>query len=107
MGYYGPDHVGRLRLIGQLQTRGYSLAAIKDLVDTWPEGRTLTDVERGGDHPPAVASDSVFAALFHPLAAASSFEWDSAFVMRDVPCRWRLSRATVPVRPRRRLVGAS
>jgi DNA-binding transcriptional MerR regulator len=35
VGYYGPDHLARLRLIAQLQDRGYSLAAIKDLVDTW------------------------------------------------------------------------
>lgn len=42
--YYGPDHLARLRLIGQLQDRGYSLAAIKDLVDTWQDGRTLADV---------------------------------------------------------------
>src|SRR6476619_1165833 len=31
-GYYGPDHVARLRLIQELQGNGYNLAAIKDLV---------------------------------------------------------------------------
>lgn len=44
VGYYGPDHLARLRLISQLQARGYSLAAIKDLVDTWQSGRSLPDV---------------------------------------------------------------
>jgi DNA-binding transcriptional MerR regulator len=32
-GYYGPDHVARLRLIQELQGNGYNLAAIKDLVN--------------------------------------------------------------------------
>ena len=32
-GYYGPDHVARLRLIQELQGNGYNLAAIKDLLD--------------------------------------------------------------------------
>ena len=31
-GYYGPEHVARLRLIQELQANGYNLAAIKDLV---------------------------------------------------------------------------
>jgi DNA-binding transcriptional MerR regulator len=31
-GYYGTDHVARLRLIQELQGNGYNLAAIKDLV---------------------------------------------------------------------------
>ena len=32
-GYYGPEHVARLRLIQELQGNGYNLAAIKDLVE--------------------------------------------------------------------------
>jgi DNA-binding transcriptional MerR regulator len=44
VGYYGPAHRARLELIASLQERGYSLAAIKDLVDTWQEGRSLTQV---------------------------------------------------------------
>lgn len=32
-GYYGPDHIARLRLIQELQGNGYNLAAIKDLVE--------------------------------------------------------------------------
>ena len=32
-GYYGPEHVARLRLIQELQGTGYNLAAIKDLVE--------------------------------------------------------------------------
>src|SRR5215207_7203007 len=31
-GYYGPEHLARLRLVRELQGNGYNLAAIKDLV---------------------------------------------------------------------------
>lgn len=41
VGYYDQDHRDRLRLIEQLQERGYSLAAIKDLIDRWQEGGSL------------------------------------------------------------------
>jgi DNA-binding transcriptional MerR regulator len=38
--YYGPDHVERLRIIGELQDRGLRLDTIRD---------ALTQVEQGGD----------------------------------------------------------
>jgi DNA-binding transcriptional MerR regulator len=44
VGYYGPDHEERLRLIAELQERGFSLAGIKELVDGWAEGRSLDEV---------------------------------------------------------------
>jgi DNA-binding transcriptional MerR regulator len=44
MAFYGPGHLARMRLIGQLQQRGFSLAAIKELVDGWEAGRDLADV---------------------------------------------------------------
>jgi DNA-binding transcriptional MerR regulator len=44
MAYYGPGHLARMRLIGQLQDRGFSLAAVKELVDSWEAGRDLGDV---------------------------------------------------------------
>jgi DNA-binding transcriptional MerR regulator len=36
---YGPAHQARLALIAQLQGRGFSLAAIKDLLDAWEAGQ--------------------------------------------------------------------
>jgi DNA-binding transcriptional MerR regulator len=42
--YYGDEHVDRLRMLIALQERGFSLAAIKELLDSWHEGRTLDDV---------------------------------------------------------------
>jgi len=44
IGYYGPGHLARLRLIGQLQQEGFSLASIKRLTDAWENGRGLDDV---------------------------------------------------------------
>jgi DNA-binding transcriptional MerR regulator len=44
IGYFDDGHVARLRLIGELRERGFSLAAIKDLVDTWESGHDLDEV---------------------------------------------------------------
>ena len=48
-GYYGDHHVARLATIGELQERGYSLAAIGSLIATWEAGGTLSDVLGFGD----------------------------------------------------------
>jgi DNA-binding transcriptional MerR regulator len=44
IGYYGPGHLARLRLIAQLQEQGFSLASIKRLTEAWESGRGLDDV---------------------------------------------------------------
>jgi DNA-binding transcriptional MerR regulator len=44
IGYYGPGHLARLRLIAQLQEEGFSLAGIKRLTEAWENGRGLDDV---------------------------------------------------------------
>jgi DNA-binding transcriptional MerR regulator len=44
VGVYGAAHLGRLRLIGRLQQRGYSLAGIKDLLTSWRDGADLGEV---------------------------------------------------------------
>lgn len=44
VGYYGPGHLDRLRLIAELQARGFSLASIKELADGLERGRSLDDV---------------------------------------------------------------
>ncbi|MDE0232550.1 MAG: MerR family transcriptional regulator [bacterium] len=41
VGYYDAAHRDRLRLIAHLQERGFSLAAIKESLDYWNEGRSL------------------------------------------------------------------
>jgi DNA-binding transcriptional MerR regulator len=42
-GWYDESHLARLRVIASLQERGFSLAAIKELLDGWSQG---ADVER-------------------------------------------------------------
>jgi DNA-binding transcriptional MerR regulator len=44
VGYYDRAHLARLNYIDRLQERGFSLAAIRDLLAAWDEGKTLTDV---------------------------------------------------------------
>src|SRR5688572_24251545 len=44
VGYYGEEHLVRLRLVARLQERGYSLAAIDDLVHAWSEQKSLADL---------------------------------------------------------------
>ncbi|MGH1492040.1 MAG: MerR family transcriptional regulator [Acidimicrobiales bacterium] len=41
VGYYAPGHQDRLRLIAHLQERGFSLAAIKEALDSWNAGHSL------------------------------------------------------------------
>jgi DNA-binding transcriptional MerR regulator len=44
VGHYSGDHLVRLAYIDRLQERGFSLAAIRDLLQGWDEGRSLTEV---------------------------------------------------------------
>jgi DNA-binding transcriptional MerR regulator len=44
VGYYDEGHLGRLRLIAQLQQQGFSLAGIAELLRAWEQGRSLADL---------------------------------------------------------------
>jgi len=44
VGYYGPTHLVRMRLISQLQDDGFSLAGIGRLLKAWQEGRALDEL---------------------------------------------------------------
>jgi DNA-binding transcriptional MerR regulator len=44
VGYYGPTHLVRMRLISQLQADGFSLAGIGHLLTAWQEGRALDEL---------------------------------------------------------------
>jgi DNA-binding transcriptional MerR regulator len=44
VGYYDEGHLGRLRLIAQMQEQGFSLAGIAELLKAWEEGRSLADL---------------------------------------------------------------
>jgi DNA-binding transcriptional MerR regulator len=43
-GYYGEEHLHRLTLIDELQTRGFSLEAIRQTLDIWSRGGDLGDL---------------------------------------------------------------
>jgi len=43
-GEYGAEHLVRLEAILRLQARGFSLAAIRELLAAWEAGATLEDV---------------------------------------------------------------
>ena len=57
VGFYGAAHVERLAAIGRLQDRGYSLAAMRDLFDSWARGRPLTQIIGGPLAHPQVPVD--------------------------------------------------
>lgn len=43
-GIYSDVHLARLRIIGQLLNRGFTLANIRDLLTAWEQGRDLNDI---------------------------------------------------------------
>jgi DNA-binding transcriptional MerR regulator len=69
VGFYSPAHLARLRVIARLQERGYSLSAIKELLDGWSEGVSLSDLlgleqELTVGNEPVEITGADFAALF-------------------------------------------
>lgn len=44
IGYYNEGHLARLQLISSMQERGFSLAAIAELLSAWEQGRGLREV---------------------------------------------------------------
>jgi DNA-binding transcriptional MerR regulator len=44
VGYYEEGHLARLRVIAKLQARGFSLAAVGELLQAWEHGKGLSDV---------------------------------------------------------------
>jgi DNA-binding transcriptional MerR regulator len=70
VGWYSPSHLARLRLIGDLQERGFSLAAIRELVDGMVEGQSLASVlglDRTGTPAAAVPQTLTMAELMAEL----------------------------------------
>src|SRR5690349_9579612 len=83
VGYYSAAHLSRLRVIARLQERGFSLAAIKDLLDGFTRGASLAAVigaekELSALGEPAELAPEDFAALF------PDGELDFAVVQRAV-----------------------
>ncbi|RJG10629.1 MerR family transcriptional regulator [Pseudomonas cavernicola] len=44
VGIYSAEHLARLKLIGELLERGYSIASIRELLEAWQQGQGLAQV---------------------------------------------------------------
>ncbi|HEX6859069.1 MAG TPA: MerR family transcriptional regulator [Caulobacteraceae bacterium] len=44
VGLYGPAHLARLKIIGSMLARGYTLANVAELVEAWEQGHNVADV---------------------------------------------------------------
>lgn len=75
VGWYSEAHLARLRLIGEMLTRGYTLANIGELIGGWIRGQDLQDVlgleaaliAPWGDNRSSVYSRAELRDLFAPL----------------------------------------
>ncbi len=63
VGLYGAEHLDRIRAIQRLQSRGFSLAGIKELFDAHARGQTLEAVLGLDPSLLAALSDAVVARL--------------------------------------------
>lgn len=69
-GYYGPEHVGRLRLIAELQGEGFNLTAIQRVLERVPPGAATStfefglEVRSGWDEEPQVITREQLAERF-------------------------------------------
>jgi len=85
VGYYDAGHLARLRLIGQLQERGFSLAGIKALLDGMDRGQSLQAVLGVDGGPSTWAPEPPEAMTLAQLAGhLPHVELDAAFVQRNV-----------------------
>jgi len=71
VGYYGAGHWDRLRLIAHLQERGFSLAAIKESLDSWNAGRSLDHLLGVSDIAPTLGREPL---RLSPADLAQRFE---------------------------------
>ncbi|HEX6866855.1 MAG TPA: MerR family transcriptional regulator [Caulobacteraceae bacterium] len=44
VGLYGPAHLARLKIIGSMLARGYTLANVAELVEAWEQGQNVGEV---------------------------------------------------------------
>ena len=72
MGYYNTEHRDRFRPIAHLQERGFSLAAIKETLDHWTEGRSLAHLLGVSQFAPSLERKSV---SLSPEEFAGRFAW--------------------------------
>jgi DNA-binding transcriptional MerR regulator len=81
---YGPVHRGRLELIARLQSRGFSLAAIRDLLDAWEAGHDVGQLLGVGALVPGLARRPVQLPIADLLARFAGAPLTQADVQRAV-----------------------
>ncbi|GAB3658398.1 MerR family transcriptional regulator [Actinocorallia lasiicapitis] len=82
VGLYDEAHLARLRLIGQMLERGYTLSNISDLIGAWEAGRDVGDVlgleqvltSPWSDEIPGWATIDELIATFGPEATSAEIE---------------------------------
>lgn len=85
VGWYTPAHLGRLRLITQLQDRGFSLAGIKELLDGMDKGESLRGVLGLGEGASTwTAEDPEVMPLAELASHLPDVELDAAMVSRVI-----------------------
>lgn len=63
--YYGPAHLEQLEIIARLKLRGYSLAAIGEMLDLWRGGESLENIlEHESAERPVLELNELLALLF-------------------------------------------
>ena len=92
MGYYNTEHRERLRLIAHVQGRAFSLAAIKETLDHWTEGRSLGHL-LGVSHAPTASCANPN--VCHPkISPSASPEWTSPTETSSGQFRYASSNST-------------
>ena len=82
VGLYSEAHLARLRLIGELLGRGYTLANIAEMVDGWERGQDLSEllglesalIGPWSDEPPATVDPGALEELFGDLDGSGLVE---------------------------------
>jgi DNA-binding transcriptional MerR regulator len=79
-GVFDDQHLARLRLIGQMLDRGYTLASIGEMLAAWESGHGVEDVLGGA--PPAAVPTHVTAGWLVEAFGADGFGGDEAAALR-------------------------
>ncbi|MBF6327544.1 MerR family transcriptional regulator [Nocardia transvalensis] len=90
-GFYGPEHLNRVRTISRLLDRGIKLNGIRELLEAWDRGDDLGDILGVGEHEvsiPGLAAPEVVESGVAPSAETDETTiaaTELAQLYRDVP----------------------
>lgn len=95
VGKYDDSHLARIRLIGQLQDRGYTMATIAELISAWEHGHDLGDLlglekaltDPWSDETPGRISLTELGDLFFPGEARKELAAMTAEQIADILAR--------------------